>query len=487
MKIERLCLLFVCTMFAAPIAFGQTAPEEQKSPNIILIVADDLGYGELGCYGQQKIKTPRIDQLADEGVRFTQFYCGSPVCAPSRCVLMTGKSSSHAYIRNNGPAKELAGLKEKYGWEFPGQRPIPAEEVTIAEALKQQGYATAAIGKWGLGHFGTTGDPNTQGFDLFFGYNCQWHAHNHYPTFLWKNREKVYYPGNDGKSLTGETFSQDEFTRVAQEFIREHQQQPFFLYLPVIIPHLSIQVPEETLALYDGMQEDEYQHKGYLPHPKPHAGYAAMITHLDQDVGKIVDLVDELGLAEDTLIIFTSDNGPTYNRLGGSDSEFFDSAAGLRGLKGSVYEGGIRVPLVARWTGHTTPGSESPSITAFWDLMPTLCDVADADTPDAANGISMLPAISGEGDLAERDHLIWEFAGYGGQQAVRMGKWKGVVQNTTKGNRKIELYDLETDAAESNNVAAKHPKIVKQMQELLKSDRSESPFYPMAAKAKAQK
>ena len=459
-------------------AFAQ-ADEPPRTPNVILIVADDLGYGELGCYGQKWIKTPRIDQLAEQGVRLTNFYAGSPVCAPSRCVMMTGRSPSHAYIRDNGPAKELAGLKEQYGWEFPGQRPIPAEEVTIAEALKAQGYATAAIGKWGLGHFGTTGDPNLQGFDLFFGYNCQWHAHNHYPSFLWRNREKIQYPGNDGKSLKGETFSEDEFSRESLEFIREHRDEPFFLYVPAIIPHLSIQVPDESLAEYAGkIPEQDYEHHGYLPHPTPRAGYAAMISHLDRDVGKIIDLVDELGLAEDTIIIFTSDNGPTYDRLGGSDSEFFNSADGLRGLKGSVYEGGLRVPFVARWQGHTPTGTESDVVSAFWDIMPTLCAATGSDTPEAANGISLLPVITGEGEVAPRDHLIWEFAGYGGQQAIRMGKWKGVVQKTNKGNTKLELYNLEKDRSETKDVAAKHPKIVKQMTELLRTDRTASPWYP---------
>ncbi len=466
---------------AATMLFAMAVVADAASPNIILIVADDLGYNELGCYGQKIIQTPYIDRLASEGVRLTQFYSGSPVCAPSRCVLMTGKSPAHAYIRDNGEDKQLQRLKEKFGWEYPGQRPIPANEVTIAELLESRGYATAAIGKWGLGHVGTSGDPNTQGFDLFFGYNCQWHAHNHYPRFLWRNAEKVQYPGNDGKSLNGATYSQDEFTREALQFVSDHRDEPFFLYVPVAIPHLSIQVPEGSLAEYTGkLPEHDYKHNGYLEHPSPHAGYAAMISHLDRDVGKIVDLVDKLNLAEQTLIMFTSDNGPTYNRLGGSDSEYFESAGELRGFKGSIYEGGIRVPMVARWKGRTKPGTESDVIAAFWDLLPTFCEAIDADVPAEANGISLLPALVGEGKLKNRDHLIWEFAGYGGQQAIRMGKWKGVVRNTSRGNTNIELYNLDDDIGETKNIASEHPEIVNTMREWLRTDRTESELYPLA-------
>ncbi|MCO6044870.1 arylsulfatase [Aeoliella sp. ICT_H6.2] len=487
MHLTKLAIV-ASTVLTIGLAAPVPAADRSDTPNIILIVADDLGYGELGCYGQQIIRTPRIDELAADGVRFTDFYSGSPVCAPSRCVLMTGKSPAHAYIRDNGDYKPDSALKAKYGFEFPGQQPIPAEEVTLAEVLKQCGYATAAMGKWGLGHFGTSGDPNSQGFDLFFGYNCQRHAHNHYPSFLWRNGERVEYPGNDGKSLTGETFSQDEFTREALQFIREKQDQPFFLYLPVIIPHLSIQVPESSLAEYEGkIDETPYEHHGYLKHPAPHAGYAAMVTHLDKAVGQVVDLVDELGLAEDTLIIFTSDNGPTYERLGGSDSEFFHSAGGLRGLKGSIYEGGIRVPLVARWPGHIKPDTESDAVSAFWDLMPTVCEVVGADCPQDANGVSILPAMTGDGQVADRDYLIWEFPGYGGQQAIRMGDWKGVVRNTKRGNTKLELYDLQNDPAEANNVAKQHPQRVARMKELLKSDRTESEMFPLTRRRNAKK
>lgn len=449
-----------------------------EKPNIVFIMADDLGYNELGCYGQQIIKTPNIDRIAAEGIKFTQFYSGEAVCAPARCVLMTGKHTGHSYIRNNANPKHLQHLKDQFGWEFPGQYPIPDEEVTIAELLKTKGYATAACGKWGLGHFGTTGDPNKQGFDLFYGFNCQVHAHNHYPKFLWRNNQKEILPGND-RTLYGETYSQDKFTEVALEFIRENQDAPFFLYLPFAVPHLSIQVTEESLNEYKGkIPEEDYVHKGYLQHPFPHAGYAAMITHMDRDVGKVMHLIEELGLDDNTIVFFTSDNGPTYDRLGGSDSDFFESAGDFKGLKGSLYEGGIRVPLVARWPGHIVPGTVSDHQSAFWDVLPTLCDVAGVKTPEEIDGLSLAPTLFGHPDRQrQHDYLYWEFAAYGGQQAVRMGNWKGIRQNMFKGNLHTELYDLSQDIGESNDVSAEHPEVVKQIESIMRTARVPSEVF----------
>lgn len=460
------------------------AEEAASPPNIILLLADDLGYQELGCYGQKWIKTPNIDQIAKNGVRMTDFYSGNAVCAPSRCNLMTGKHPGHAYIRDNGDPKNLQHLKEQYGWEFPGQNPIPDEEVTIAEVLKQKGYATAAIGKWGLGHFGTTGDPNRQGFDLFYGMNCQRHAHNHYPNFLWRNTTKEIQPGND-RTLTGETFSEDQFRKEAIKFIEENKDGPFFLYMPFIIPHLSIQVTEESLNQYKGViPEEEYVHRGYLQHPYPRAGYAAMISHMDRDIGQILARVEELGLTDNTLVIFTSDNGPTYDRLGGSDSDFFESAGPFRGLKGSIYEGGIRVPLVAKWPGKIPSGEVCDFPAAFWDLMPTIAQATGTQTPDGIDGVSLLPAWMGE-DAQKRPYLYWEFRGYGGQQAVRMGKWKAVRQNIMKkGNPdplKIELYNLAMDIGETMDKADENPEVVEKIRAIMKKEHSPSELFPMPA------
>ncbi len=468
-------LLAAC---AAPPPEPPAAP-----PNIIFLLADDLGYNELGSYGQHYIETPYIDSIARDGIKFTQFYSGQAVCAPSRAALMTGKHMGHAYIRNNGNPDGMIDLRAEYGWEFPGQFPLAPSEVTIAEILQDNGYATGAMGKWGLGHFGTTGDPNKQGFDLFYGFNCQVHAHNHYPKFLWRNGKKEVLPGND-RTLNGETFSQDRFREEALAFIREHQDGPFFLYMPFTIPHLSIQVPEESLAQYkDEIPEQEYVHRGYLEHPYPRAGYAAMISHLDRDIGQILSLVDELGLSENTLVMFTSDNGPTYDRLGGSDSDFFDSAGPFRGLKGSLYEGGIRVPLVAKWPGKIEPGTTTDHIAAFWDVLPTLAEIVGVEAPEALDGVSFAPTLLGQlGDQGEHEFLYWEFPAYGGQQVVRMGEWKGVRQNMLRdGNPdplRIELYNLAEDIGETTDVAANHPAVVDEIREIMQREHEPSTMFP---------
>ena len=472
-------VLLTISILTTCIACGMATGDEARTPNIVLMVADDLGYGEVGCYGQKWIKTPAIDQLAADGIRFTDFYAGSPVCAPSRCTLMTGKHTGHSYIRDNGDPKHLQHLKEKFGWEFPGQHPIPDEEVTIAELLKAKGYATGGMGKWGLGHFGTSGDPNRQGFDLFYGFNCQRHAHNHYPKFLWRNSTKEPQPGNN-RTLHGETFSQDQLIKEGLQFVRDNKDKPFFIYLPFIIPHLSIQAPQESVDAYTSViPEEDHEHRGYLKHPTPRAGYAAMVTHMDKGIGKITSLIDELGLSEDTLIIFTSDNGPTFDRLGGSDSDFFQSSGKFRGRKGSVYEGGIRVPMVVRWKGHTKTAIATDHVSAFWDLLPTICDAANADTPKDIDGLSMLPIITGSGAQAKHNYLFWEFPAYKGQQAVRLGKWKAVRTNIFGNNRELELYDLESDPSEANDVAEKNVEVVRQIEDILVKGRTDSGLFPI--------
>ena len=479
----RVCRTVLLTAALCVLISGCAPGSPERPPNIIYLLADDLGYAEIGSYGQKWIRTPHIDRLAQEGIRFTQHYSGNAVCAPSRSSLMTGRHPGHAYVRNNGNPKGFEDLRETYGWEFPGQNPIPDEELTIAEALKQKGYATAAIGKWGLGHVGTSGDPNRQGFDLFYGFNCQVHAHNHYPRFLWRNDRKELLPGND-RTLSGETYSQDKFTETALEFIRENKDRPFFLYVPFAIPHLSIQVPEESLAEYKGkIAEESYEHRRYLEHPYPRAGYAAMISHLDRDVGKIMALLEELGLDEDTLVMFSSDNGPTYNRLGGTDSEFFESAGGFRGFKGSLYEGGIRVPMVARWPGRIEPGTVTDHISAFWDVMPTIAEIAGVDVRAEIDGVSFAPVLFGETERQEtHDYLYWEFPAYGGQQAVRMGNWKAVRQNMLREDNpqplKIELYNLTEDISEQHDVAPRHPELVRRFERIMKEARTPSALFP---------
>lgn len=477
----------------------------QAPPNIIYILADDLGYAELGCYGQEKIQTPHIDQLAAEGMRFTQHYCGNAVCAPSRAVLMTGKHPGHAHIRSNRRAELPAAVVEQYGMEFMGQEPIPDREVTIGEMLKQKGYATAAIGKWGLGHFGTTGAPDRQGFDLFFGYNCQAHAHSYYPAYLWRNDQKVMLNNNppvpghaplpEGadpddpasyEAFKGEDYAPDRMLDEALQFIRDNRKGPFFLYLPSLIPHVALHVPDEDLEPYLGKWEETpftaEGGYGYTPHQTPRAAYAAMISRLDRDVGRIMALLGELGLEENTLVMFSSDNGTTHLEKE-VDYEFFESVGPLRGLKGSLYEGGIRVPMIAKWPGRIEPGTASDLPSAFWDVMPTLADAAGSEEPEGIDGISFLPTLLGRDDQQRHDYLYWEFTGYGGQQALRMGDWKAVRQNILDESNpdplRIELYNLGDDIGETRDLAAEHPDIVDRMRGIMEAAHTPSELFPM--------
>ncbi|MCC9656566.1 arylsulfatase [Rhodopirellula sp. JC737] len=492
---ERMVGLLACMalILSSVVVSNPLNAQETTPPNIVLIVADDLGYGELGCYGQEKIRTPRLDQLAAEGIKLTNFYSGNAVCAPSRCCLMTGKHPGHAHVRDNGDPKIDPAIREELQLEFPGQFPLPTDEVTIAEYLKSAGYRTGAFGKWGLGHFGTTGDPNSQGFDLFYGFNCQRHAHNHYPKFLWRNRVKEVQPGND-RTLHGETYSQDQFVDEACAFIRQSvsddPSKPFFAYLPFAVPHLSIQVPNEDLNAYDGViEEEEYTHRGYLEHPRPRAGYAAMVTRMDTGIGQVVDLIDSLGLGENTLILFTSDNGPTYNRLGGSDSDYFESADGLKGLKGQLDEGGIRVPLIARQTGVVPAGRTSDWVGAWWDFLPTLADAAGVEVdPATIDGISFLPLLQGESNQPTHDFLYWESPGYSGQQAIRMGQWKAIrkglarrPKKNTTGPPAFALYDLANDRAETTDVSQQHPDVMNRILAIAEQQHVPSEQFPLRA------
>jgi arylsulfatase A-like enzyme len=471
------------------------AAEPPRPPNVVFILADDLGYGELGCYGQKKIKTPRLDRLAAEGMRFTQHYAGSAVCAPSRCVLMTGKHPGHAVVRDN-----VATPPE-------GQYPLPAGTVTLPRLLHDAGYATGAFGKWGLGGPGSTGVPGKQGVDRFFGYLCQGKAHNFYPPYLWDNDRKV--PLNnppmklpdrlpDGadpadpsnyKMFTGKEYSADLIFTQARQFVRDHKDRPFFLFVPTTIPHLALQVPEDSLAEYRGRWDDPPYAggKGYLPQHAPRAAYAGMVTRLDREVGRLMDLIKDLGLDEQTIFVFSSDNGPLDGRYGGTDSVFFGSTAGLRGFKGSLYEGGIRVPCLVRWRGHIRPASVCDRVTGFEDWLPTLLELTGTAraTPQDIDGISFAPTLLG-GKQPPRIFLYREFPGYGGHQSVRMGDWKGIRQNLVpRGKARpglgIQLYDLGKDRGETRGVAADHPDVVARIERLLREQHTPSRDFPIPA------
>ena len=464
-------------LWFAAFVLGCERPIETNAsaPNIVYILADDLWYGELGSYGQSKIKTPHLDRLAEEGIRFTQHYSGSPVCAPSRATLMSGKHTGHTLIRDN---YELGGWTDD---EENGQMPLPPGSFTIGRMLQERGYATAAIGKWGLGGPGSTGVPNRQGFDLFYGYLDQKQAHNYYPTHLWRNdvwdslanpyfspHQRFEGDPNDPSSYDqykGKDYAQDMMVGEALDFVRAHSGEPFFLYLPFPIPHLALQVPDSALRPYDGSWEESpyLGDRSYLPHPRPKAAYAAMITRMDEQIGEILALLDELGLTENTLVMFASDNGTTYT--GGVDAVFFESTAGLRGLKGSVYEGGIRVPFIARWPGKIEAGTVSDHVSAFWDMVPTLAELTGAEAPEDIDGISFLPTLLGTGVQPQHDALYWEYHGlWDGAQAVRIGDWKGVrLGGHTDANAPTELYDLSVDWEETNDLAPQHPEIVAQI------------------------
>ena len=439
------------------------ARPEPSRPNIVLIFADDLGYGEIGCNGQQRIATPNIDRLAREGLRFTQFYTAAPVCAPSRAALLTGLHLGHAPIRDN---TEI---------EPEGQGPLPAGTVTLAHDLKSAGYATACIGKWGLGPVGSTGDPNAMGFDLFFGYNCQRQAWSYYPTHLWRNAEKIPLPGNDpkGHAPTGReqtTYACDMLLREATEFLTREKDGPFLLSYQSPLPHLALQVPEDEIARYAGrFPETPYVGgKGYTPHETPRAAYAAMITRLDAEVGAIREALEAAGVADRTLIVLTSDNGPTHD-VGGVDTPFFDSNAGLRGRKGSVYEGGIRVPGVACWPGRIAPGRSTDAPAWTVDLRATFGALAGARSASIATDGDDLSALLLGGEPPAPRALYWPFPGYGGQEAVRDGDWKAVRTGLRKRaggwpeGEGWQLFNLARDPNETTDVAASHPEVVERL------------------------
>jgi arylsulfatase A len=448
-------------------AGAQAAP---KRPNVVFILADDLGYGDLGCYGQKKIRTPHIDRLAAEGMRFTQHYAGNPVCAPSRCTLMTGYHSGHGQVRDN---KQVGGDE---GWTLGstigGQWPLTEGTFTVGHLFQKAGYATGAFGKWGLGRVGTSGDPQKQGFDHFFGYICQRQAHTYYPNHLWRDGQIFWIEEN--KDGAERVYSHDLIAEEALKFIRANRDRPFFLYVPFTIPHVALQVPEDSLAEYQDLGPDPAYdgQRGYVAHPRPRACYAGMVTRMDQAVGRIIDLLKEFDLEENTLVIFSSDNGPTF--AGGSDAAFFESAGPLRGLKQSVYEGGIRVPFIARWPGRIKPGTKNDHISAFWDFLPTCAELLGVQPPQGLDGLSMLPTLLGRPEQQKQHaYLYWELSG---QQAVRMGDWKAL---RLKPKQKTQLFDLKTDIGERNDVADQQPDIVARAKEIFTKGRTDSEVFPL--------
>lgn len=493
MKIRTLFILIIFAVAVLSSCKNKDNSIDSK-PNIIYILADDLGYGELGCYGQEKIETPNIDGLAESGMIFTQHYSGSPVCAPSRCVLLTGKHSGHAYVRGNDEWAERGAVWDYVEMiknpELEGQRPLPEGTATIGRLLQSSGYKTAVVGKWGLGAPNTVGVPNNQGFDFFFGYNCQRQAHTYFPVHLWKNNERVFLnndtipPGTklkEGADIRDiesysdfwlNDYSPDLMFDEIQGFVDRNKDNPFFLYWATPIPHAAIQAPPEWVDYYTekfGDEEPYIGNRGYFPNRYPHAAYAAMISYLDMQVGKLIEQLKDLDIFNNTIIIFTSDNGPTYN--GGTDSPWFNSAGIFNDeqgrTKGYVYEGGIRVPMIVNWPGKVKPGTESDHISAFWDVLPTLCEITDSHIPDDIDGISFLPSLLGENSQKEHEYLYWEFPAYQGQQAIRMGKWKAIRKNIFKGNMEIELYDLDIDPGELNDVADGNPEIIEKIKQFM--------------------
>jgi len=471
------------------LAFSATSPfaASPSRPNIIFLLADDLGYGDIGAFGQTKIRTPTLDRLAADGMRLTRHYAGHNVCAPSRCVLMTGKHPGHAYIRNNRGGIGIADGPAE------GQEPVPAAELKLPITLKKLGYTIGGFGKWGLGAVGGSGDPQKHGFDRFFGFNDQAHAHNHYTHYLWDNDRKVtlnnpefnvhdqaLLKGDARKpefyqKWTGRDYAPDLIAERARQFLRENRDKQFFLYYPTTVPHLAYQVPEDSLAEYLGKFPEPSTATGnYLPHRAPRAAYAAMITRMDRDIGKLLALVDEFGLRDNTIVIFTSDNGGT-----GPGLEFFNSVGALRGRKGGYYEGGFREPCIVRWPGKIEPGSMSDRVTGFEDWLPTLLELVDAasETPKEIDGISFAPTLRGQ-TQPERPFLYRESPAGGGQQAVRVGNWKGIRPNLND-STSLQLFDLANDPKEERDVAAQYPEIVARLSRILREQHVKSDVFPL--------
>ena len=494
-------LLFAALVVAIVLAASGCRGNTPDKPNIIIILADDLGYGDTGPYGQERIETPNIDRLAEGGMRFTRHYAGSAVCAPSRCVLLTGMHTGHAQVRGND---EWADRGDVWSYRamiadstLEGQRPLADGTQTIASLLQKNGYITGAVGKWGLGAPHTGGRPNSQGFDFFYGYNCQRMAHTYYPVHLWRNGSRVWLgndtvaphtgfdPGDDPYDLSSyDRFNMRDYAPELMfsemiSFIDSCGRKPFFLYWATPIPHLALQAPEKWVCHYVdkfGEEEPYTGGQGYFPARYPHATYAAMISYLDDQIGRLVSRLNELGIYDNTLILFTSDNGPAYNA--GTDPEWFDSATPFRGSygygKGFLYEGGIRVPMIASWPGVIREGEVSDHLSAFQDFLPTLCEITGTVLPEETDGISFLPELKGK-KQRQHEYLYWEFPEYGGQQAVIIGNMKALRRDMHKGNDRFELYDLSSDPQEMHDVVAENPDLIERVNAIVEKEHRSSP------------
>lgn len=441
------------------------------APNIIYILADDLGYGDLSVYGQTRFTTPNIDRLAEQGMRFTQHYSGSTVCAPARASLMTGKYVGHAVVRGNAE------------YQPEGQAPMPADTFTLAQMFKDAGYATGLFGKWGLGAPDTASEPLKMGFDRFFGYNCQRHAHHYYPYYLWDDNQRMLLWNNFGLE-TGD-YATHFIQKEALEWVEQNRDQPFYLFYALVQPHAEMFAPEEYMAKYRGKFLPESSYEGtdggpdfrkfaYGSQPEAHAAFAAMVNVVDDYVGELMAKLEELGIADNTLVIFTSDNGP--HQEGGHNPDYFDSNGILKGHKRDLYEGGIRVPMIATWPGKIKPGSISDHPSAFWDVLPTMAEITGRKLPEKVDGISFLPTLLGNKKQKQHDFLYWEFHERKGRVAIRKGDWKGVRYNVADDPASpLELYDLSRDPGETTNIAGQHPEVVAELDRLIKGARTRSP------------
>ena len=446
--------------------------EHNKKPNVIFIVADDLGYGDLSCYGQMKFQTPNIDRLALNGMRFTQFYSGATVSAPSRCSLLTGMHTGHAAIRGN---KEV---------QPEGQQPLPAGTRTIFNVFKDAGYTTGAFGKWGLGYPGSEGAPENQFVDVFFGYNCQRLAHNYYPAHLWHNDKKIELHENDNGAFG--IYAPDLIQEHTLQFIEDNKDNPFFLFVPCILPHAELLVPEDSIiAKFRGLYPETpfkgtddgmwFRNGGYCSQEEPRATFAAMVYRLDVYVGQIVEKLKEMGLYDNTIIFFSSDNGP--HEEGGADPDFFNSNGICRGIKRDLYEGGIRVPMIVSWNKNIASGTESDLICTFWDMMPTFSEIVGIKVNNV-DGMSILPALTGKGVQKQHSHLYFEFLEQGGKQSVRKEYWKLIHLGVQK-ESVFELYNLASDPSEIHNVAALYPEIVNEMKSIMEEEHTDNELWKL--------